>query len=535
MRRYLPLLKIRYKGIYDDTILEIEKAIYGDAKVTSSPRVVSPEMTTYHDDVTSATSCTTSSIPNNGKVAIVNRVGYGQVMVATESILELDTIVFREKPILFWEVENWDELFDRYLNASKKIKKQVLAMFIPPEDSKARNDAAEYVKPCKKSFPRFKELGKDLAIQLISITIANAHSYMNSSFESVEQRMAGLLRFGKNQGDTTSALLPFGVHIRHSCLPNVFCFPRTSDGYLEFRVIRPIQMGDMICCSYVKEPFIMPTWLRRATLLRTQDIVCTCVRCMAPDYSRMRKCVKTSHCCNHYIPCTFDYQVTTATRINASQIIEFAGNNINEAHHKYVCSKCGILDNKGKAFFEELMYIEDISKLHSELDFTEATSKKLTSMHRRFKQELEQSNHYLILLMLQDLAFQLTGRSKETLFTAMTAGDEVGKETSYKQLLTAVKCGFICASKVECIAACCVKMDCPGCISTKPGEEVPPHPPVFENVMIVYTSWMNVKIFPKSQWPPYTIGMLRRYYRFLKMYFRNIRDDMEDIRALITE
>jgi hypothetical protein len=167
-------------------------------------------------------------------VTIVNREGYGRVVVATKLIHELGTVVVRERPLLEWTINNWDEYLINLLNSSNETKKQVFDMHIPKEDSKVMQAALRRAMSCLETYARYPALEREFAAQLIGIAISNSHSYSDSQLETLDELIDALSPGDDYCGDTKSALLSVGSRIAHSCLPNVFCCSRTSDGSIEF-------------------------------------------------------------------------------------------------------------------------------------------------------------------------------------------------------------------------------------------------------------------------------------------------------------
>jgi SET domain len=87
-----------------------------------------------------------------------------------------------------------------------------------------------------------------------------------------------------------SALFVFGSKIAHSCAPNVSDTSQTEDGALEYKVTRPIALGEEATFSYIGNLYQTPMYKRCEQLLNTKSFLCGCSRCSGPDYYRMVQC-----------------------------------------------------------------------------------------------------------------------------------------------------------------------------------------------------------------------------------------------------
>jgi hypothetical protein len=258
---------------------------------------------------------------------------YGTVPVATKPILALGTIIMREKPLLFWNTHQCHEFFDQFLQLSDEKQKLICAMFVKPT-----YNVMERAVSLLQAHARFQKLGTNFAAMLIAIADINAHSYCEKRLGTFQEVMEGLS--SSTNINAKSALLEFGSNLATSCCPNTFCSELTSDGFIEYRVIRPIQNGDVICASlYLDHVLEMPTFFRRMSMLSMMGILCHCQRCYDQDYCRLYQCphATTTNCVN-YIPCTNDMPLFP-TPEECIDSIE------NTENHKWICPHCGILES----------------------------------------------------------------------------------------------------------------------------------------------------------------------------------------------
>ena len=71
---------------------------------------------------------------------------------------------------------------------------------------------------------------------------------------------------------------------------------------MEYKAVREIKKGDMICFPYIGDIWETPTHIRRKELEESKSFLCRCERCMQPDLLRLVKCQN----CGGSAVCTYD-------------------------------------------------------------------------------------------------------------------------------------------------------------------------------------------------------------------------------------
>jgi hypothetical protein len=138
-------------------------------------------------------------------VTIVLREGYGRVMVATEPILDVGTVIIREKPLMQWKTYQWETFFDAFLASSIETKKRILDLYVP-EHHRLLMDTAKYVASMNLRDPAsLRGLGHEILMNLNAIAVAYGNI---ASFKDAKN---GFL----NPEDSTSYFLALGSHVVH--------------------------------------------------------------------------------------------------------------------------------------------------------------------------------------------------------------------------------------------------------------------------------------------------------------------------------
>ncbi|KAG7358331.1 hypothetical protein IV203_014919 [Nitzschia inconspicua] len=140
--------------------------------------------------------------------------------------------------------------------------------------------------------------------KLLAIVATNGHQYYGEPIAAEDGDLRQHETFQSSEAPKT-ALFLFGSKIAHSCQPNLSYTSKTPDGVLEYKVIRPIAMGDLACISYIEDLFETPTHKRREILSLTKSFLCECPRCTGPDFCRFIRC---TDCNVKIVPCHYDCQ-----------------------------------------------------------------------------------------------------------------------------------------------------------------------------------------------------------------------------------
>jgi hypothetical protein len=163
--------------------------------------------------------------------------------------------------------------------------------------------------------------------------------------------------------------------------------------------------------------------------------------------------------------------------------------------------------------------------------FGKTTSTQLNLIRNDIKRDHPPSHYLAIMALRVDCHYYARGAVLAQM--SVRRGKTSFLDKVHQRHLLSAKCGFSYISKIECSAACCVNMMCPRSLD---GTTEPPHDPVFENSYIVFFAWKNLQMIPQSQWPSYTMRILRRYLPLLKIYFHTYPDaNIEAIEAIVTE
>jgi hypothetical protein len=130
--------------------------------------------------------------------------------------------------MIAWTKDAWNEYLTQYLLLSETEKERFGYMFIPHENTKIMGQALVVTMKLLDMCNRLDEIGFDMIRNLIVIAMANSHTKaIYSKLFSME--------------DQPHALSPMGCLIVHSCLPNLLISSVGMDGYVDYKVIRPIQ------------------------------------------------------------------------------------------------------------------------------------------------------------------------------------------------------------------------------------------------------------------------------------------------------
>lgn len=89
--------------------------------------------------------------------------------------------------------------------------------------------------------------------------------------------------------EDSCGLYNHGSKFTHDCNPN--CAVTSNGNQIKFTAVRDIKKGDILTCSYLSaDELLMPTLLRRYSLLMKKSFICNCSRCLNPDKQRSINC-----------------------------------------------------------------------------------------------------------------------------------------------------------------------------------------------------------------------------------------------------
>jgi hypothetical protein len=437
----------------------------------------------------------------------------GRIVIATVPYDDIGRPILRERPLLSWS-RGSSNLFNAFLEAPSHVKDIVLDMFTPPANSTLMLQAAAIAGTCAVTYPRASTLGRETMTKLIGVEMANAHAYYG------REDLQYFEHIGGPTGAERSALFAYGSKVAHSCLPNVAYNSKTSDGCLEYQVIRPINVGDMITMSYVGELFSSSTIDRRKKLWESKCFFCKCPRRMGPDNCRLSRCPMAN--CMEYVRCTYDV-TETQQRIESSS-------SPGSSSEVWECPSCGIL-----AAVNASSIARKEQKIRSRIERFEETLRRpsglsavlpvdIQKLYRSAAKDELNPVHHLTLKVLQ-LTAQVCASHAVGIEGATSAGmlprnARTPFGTSSQLRLQAAVAGFQYVSGCECVAA-----ECHGCTVA-----IRNHSPLYEQVAEILHAWQDLKHVPNSRWPAYVSEVYLQPY--LPLFYANYgpRDsDAQDI------
>ena len=234
----------------------------------------------------------------------------GTVVVATASFAPGE-VVIKEVPLLLYETtpsaagnDDWTDFFRQYSKLSPDDKTRILAMAHPELDGqtiRVKNRKVESIK-WQRILRESCGLEAEVIQKLMLIADTNSHLFLGAASSH-------------NSNAPKAALCVYGSKVEHSCSPNVSY--SSSTGYLIYRAIRRIEIGERISFSYIdlKETAAK----RREILLETKDFVCSCDLCLGPDHSRTAGCPKPTCQGTALIHSSGEWECTTCGFLSASE------------------------------------------------------------------------------------------------------------------------------------------------------------------------------------------------------------------------
>lgn len=438
----------------------------------------------------------------------------GRIVIAMVPYDDVGSTLLRERPLLSWSEGSTSNLFNAFLEAPSHVKDIVLDMFTPPATSTLMLQAAVIAGMCGVTYPRASTLGRETMTKLVGVEMANAHAYYGREALPYSENIGG------PTGTERSALFAYASKVAHSCSPNVGYTSKTRDGCLEYKVIRPINAGDMITMSYVGELFSNSTIDRRKKLWGSKCFFCRCPRCMGPDNCRLARCPMAN--CVDYVRCTYD--VTEAQQRIESSSAPGSSSEVWE------CPSCGIL---------AAVHVSSIARkehnIRSKIERLEETLRRpdglsavlpvdIQKLYRSAAKDELNPVHHLTLKVLQltarVCASHAVGIEGATAAGMLPRNARTPFGTSSQLRLQAAVAGFQYVSGCECVA-----VGCHGCTVA-----IRNHPPVYEQVPEILHAWQDLKHVSKSQWPTYVSEVYLQPYLSLFYASYGPRDsDGQDI------
>lgn len=407
-------------------------------------------------------------VENKG-LKVVSNPSMGRVIVATRDFDEplLHTTILREQPALVCEQQDYMDYMEQFLESPLPVQVGLLDMFFQPLDSPMGESLAE---PAKLLFM----LGvlEDLTVihQLLSILMTNGHQYLQ----------------------TKSAIPLFASKFAHSCHPNVGY--SSANGYLEYKLLRPIKAGELVTFSYLADLLETPTNERRQLLMETKSFWCQCERCLGPDYCRCIQCPTCPNTTKNKLPCQYIQGVT----------------------EYWECDACGMLEALPLVLQERELAqtlqaidraIEQRQDFNTQSDYTPAALQELV---HECATTLSPA-HHLTVKALRLLVTVATSGAYVHMKQLIVRGLSLDQNASvYQFFRTSVVAGFQLVLAGECVAE-----GCAGCA----GLSIMVHPPNYDRALPMRHVCDNLLQLPVHWWPPSSVTMVQRYLPILQAKF----------------
>ncbi len=444
-------------------------------------------------------------IDNNG-VEVSFRENMGRIVIANKDLNEIFGVIVREMPAIVWDVVpsqqlvGYQNFFRAFRGLSSELKDQLLQLFHPPLDGDSH--IIKVLKPIAQQLSLINNEYDEAAIlKLLAILASNAHQYYGSDIESADN----LRQYESMVGSTYDgklALYLFGSKVQHSCNPNATYSSKTSDGALEYKVVRPIKAGDEVSFSYIGDLFHTPTFLRREKLNREKDFFCTCDRCCGPDYCRIAKCPE----CGELAP---------------TQSSLFSG------MWKCVTGCTPSLVNETI----ERNYNDHLINMKSKMS-AETPTQQLYELIIGATMELSPT-HFICIHGLLELATLYASKAAEkeasTQFNSIATSAVMRRVSKISELpinelrQKAALYGLKAISLIECVAA-----NCKGC---KYGSMK--HAPVYESAARIFHVCIDLIDLHPTEYPIGAKNMIRRYVPLMKATFGEDDEDVKKIESMI--
>ncbi|CAJ1934425.1 unnamed protein product [Cylindrotheca closterium] len=420
-------------------------------------------------------------VENKGLI-IHNHSAMGRVLVADRDFDkdEIGSTILIEKPCLVCQQNDEMGFLEQFLEAPVESQVGILDMFHQPLDSPM---GQSLIKPAKLLF-MLGVLEDFLVIhQLLSIWKTN----------------------GMQWKDNQSALALFASKFSHSCNPNLGF--STSNGVIEFILLRPIAKGEIASFSYLTDLLETPTFERRQLLLDTKSFVCQCDRCMGPDYSR---CMQCPTCPNEKIPCYYPY--------------------VDEKPFEpmFACSKCGLVDTAAMERTEKLIgeKLDAIDKDMQSITFHTRSSVTPKALHELVEecQSTLSPVHHMTMRAMRLLFSLSTTLAYDYMKKILLRKRNVSENMVYGMLQTSVYAGFELALAGECCAA-----NSPGGYrGDTPNTFLLSHDANFDRALPVLHALENLLQLPLAWWPPHSIEIAKRYLPYIKVKYAATTKNQEN-------
>ncbi len=403
-----------------------------------------------------------------------------RVIIATQDLDEslLYQPILRELPALVCKQQDYMDFMEQFLDCPVQLQVGILDMFYQPLDSAIGKSLIE---PAKTLF--ILDVLEDFQVihQLLSILMTNGHQYH----------------------DTHTAIPLFGSKFSHSCAPNIgYSSIASNDGALEYKLLRPIVQGEMVCFSYLSDLLETPTHERRQLLMETKSFRCCCERCLSPDYCRCMPCTS----CTERVPCQY---------VDITEEVYWE------------CHNCGMLESEPLAVVERQMSttLDVINrKIEHRMDFdtldTECSPSILRELVNECQDQLSET-HYLTIKALRLLFTSVTALAYVQIKKMMMRGLSIATPRIHGLFRESVITGIQLVLAGECIAA-----NCSGCQFPKESETntirpslQPKHEPNYDRALVFRHICDNLFRLPVSWWPPQALTMALRYLPIMKARF----------------
>ncbi|KAG7345122.1 SET methyltransferase domain containing protein [Nitzschia inconspicua] len=433
-------------------------------------------------------------------------------------------LLLRERPAIVCPQQDYMAFMEAFLDAPIEIQLGILDMFYQPLDSPMGQSLLE---PTRLLF--FLGVLEDVTVihQLLCILMTNGHQY---------------------HGDRV-ALVIFGSKFSHSCQPNAAFSSLSEDGCLECYSLTNIRNGEEVTVSYMSDMLETPTLERRQWLWQTKSFLCTCPRCLGPDYCRCLPCPS----CLAMIPCDYERDIPQPKTRN--QKVE--DNDNDNWRSFWRCDICQLvadsdrLQKKEREIHKALKTVEQDLLSRKNFDPSSGGKEKYNNNNNNSMgcspdsvQELVQecieelsSTHYLTIKSLRLWVMSSTAQAYVTIKQNVLRG-----MTNHHDLRASSYIRMSVLGGIQLVRACeCVAANCTGCyhwsttmeagaataenrknatVGPKKFVEPSGHPPQYDRATPMRHVAENLLQLPLFLWPPIGMEMVHRYLPTLRIKFR---------------
>lgn len=407
----------------------------------------------------------------------------GTVAVATRRIA-VGEVVFVEAPLLTWTRDDTADLlraYDALPPASRALLRGLYHPNVEDAEFLSWGGEAKLVADTGGRLPAPVPAAPTRADILLLLAVArfNAHAYTG---HPAEKKVLELSRTGISCGDChpQAALYATLSRMEHSCVPNLSYSSKLDAGAGRLTAIRPISSGDHLSLSYIDNPWVLPTALRRAQLYDGFAFFCRCSRCAGPDTARSVLCTK---------PCG-----GLATPLNADDPV-------------WRCTMCNLCVDKMYVLAAEAKVKVSLAAMHERNVRTLSAPEEAAELVDDASRTLSPL-HWLTLRASRDLEQLLSSHAHSLLSVARIAAEMgfLGMARAHPRDVGRLRIQAVAVSVASIKAVECLAASCGGGWPCRVN-----HPPVAE--VIEWVFWMSQDLLEVPRSPPSSAAAVFRKYQ----------------------